>query len=218
MVAACCSLVALLTTVLYETAPAPRGRAATPSRAGWQDTGEAVLEAAAKQAQVAPELFYRESHSNLRKKLLAAAADADGNGDGKLSLKEVSAHVSRDEQRARARFKKWDRDRSGTLVAGEVRAVLAMGNTSEAAIGRWEDELRQMDLDRNGQVSSDEFVGSACKPCIMMALDLNRDGFIGISDELLKNEGHSLTFGSVLHWLVGEFELKDLRLRFKRQF
>ena len=177
-----------------------------------QQQHAAAQKAAALAEDVKPELMFRESHTNLRNTLLQAVVAADEDKDGKLSLKEVSMHVNRLSQRSKERFALWDADGSGALTAAEVRSALTESGHNEAAVSRWEDELQQMDMENRGWVSVDEFVGAACKPCIMMALDSNRDGFID-RGELMRHENDSLSFGSVLQWLVGDNDLRDLKLR-----
>jgi Ca2+-binding EF-hand superfamily protein len=179
-----------------------------------QQQHAAAQKAAALAEDVKPELMFRESHANLRNTLLQAVVAADEDKDGKLSLKEVSMHVNRLSQRSKERFALWDADGSGALTAAEVRSALIEGGHNEAAVSRWQDELQQMDMENRGWVSVDEFVGAACKPCIMMALDSNRDGFID-RGELMRHENDSLSFGSVLQWLVGDNDLRDLKLRTK---
>lgn len=178
-------------------APSERQRYGTPAPA---------LHAAAAVAEVAPELFYKETHAKLRRKLLRAAAAADQNKDSKLSLKEISVHVNHAVQKSIVRFHEWDADHDRVLYQSEIKAALKAASAPETAYEKWQNEYAQMDLDGDGKLTKDEFVGSACKPCIMMALDTNRDRFIDL-DELLKHEYDAASFGSVLHWLVGDMEL-----------
>ena len=94
----------------------------------------------------------------------------------------------------------------GVLLQAEIKAALVAMGAAAAMYEKWESEFEQMDLDGDGKLTKDEFVGSACKPCIMMALDANRDGVLDL-DELLHHEDDAASFGSVLHWLVGDAEL-----------
>eukprot|EP00937_MAST-01D_sp_MAST-1D-sp2_P000615 g615.t1 len=98
-------------------------------------------------------------------------------------------------------FTRWDADESGLLTAEEI-----VRGSTRSMLQRWDGAVNELDINHDGKLTMDEFVGSTCHTCMMMMVDRNRDGQIEIR-ELLRYEAHGISFGSVLDWMCGDVGL-----------
>lgn len=123
--------------------------------------------------------------------LLEIFAEIDANGDGLLSLEELSAHRA-------ARFAAADANGDGALVAEEVAAEM-LKRMQEKLAERSQQMIENHDTDGDGKVTADE-MGPGPAEMRFARIDTDNDGAISKEEareamKRLRRHGHGEGYG-----------------------